>query len=477
MKILIGRKREQDLLARVLASDEAELVALYGRRRVGKTFLIREYYKRWLAFEFSGKLDANLKEQLANFSAKLDKSTGSTFATNPPKTWFEAFERLKIYLNPLISKKKVVVFFDEFPWIDTPKSNFLSAFDYFWNDWASKKGNLKIVICGSTASWMIKKIIQNKGGLHNRVTQKICLMPFSLGETDRFLKNRNIRLDPYQIVQLYMAFGGIPHYLKEIQRGQSTAQIINELCFNKTGFLANEFDNLYRSLFGQHLVHVAIVRQLAQKTRGLSRTEIIEQIDLSSGGTISQILDELQHSGFISTYLPFGKNHKDMIYKLSDEYSLFYLRFIEKGKFKGQDVWNQLAALPSYKIWCGFAFESLCLKHISAIKKALGIAGIYTETSIWRQKGDANQQGTQIDLLIDRKDNCINICEMKFTEAGFVIDKKYAQDLQNKVAVFKQITNTKKTIFVTGISTYLFKENEYKNRWIDQELTITDLFE
>lgn len=475
--MLIGREKEQQILTATLLSEEAELLAIYGRRRVGKTYLIRQFYEKSLCFEFSGQHNATLQEQLENFGVKLDETMGSLFPTTPPKSWSEAFGRLKIYLEPKIISGKTVLFFDEFPWIDTPKSGFLGAFDYFWNDWASRKNNLKVVICGSAASWMIRKVIQNRGGLHNRVTQRIRLLPFTLNETESFFKQRNIHLDRYQITQLYMAFGGIPHYLKEIQKGQSTAQIINNLCFDKGGLLYDEFNMLFSSLFNNYEIHKSIVRQLAQKTVGLTRNEIIEQLKLSSGGTISQILEELTDSGFVTTFIPFGKNQKDLIYKLSDEYSLFYLKFIEKGKYKGEDVWNQLSQLPTYKTWCGFAFETLCLKHINAIKKALSIAGIYSEASIWRYQGDKENLGSQIDLLIDRKDNCINICEVKFSETEYVIDKKYAQEIHQKLSVFKNKTQTKKTLFFTAITTYGVLQNEHKNRWVDKELTMDDLFD
>jgi len=476
MATLIGRDKEKQQLADALTSNEAELVAVYGRRRVGKTFLIREFYQDNLAFEFTGQQGATLATQLQNLSTKLSETFNVAFV-GPITSWTEAFTRLKTCLAPLLSHRESVIFFDEFPWIDAPKSGFLSAFDYFWNDWASKQANLKVVICGSAASWMIRKVIQNRGGLHNRVTRQIRLLPFTLQETELFLKARNITLDRYQIIQLYMAFGGIPHYLKEIRRGQSTGQLINELCFHTSGLLYGEFENLYRSLFQNYTVHTQIVRQLAQKADGLTRNEMIAKTGISSGGTTTQILDELTNSGFVSAYVPFGKSQKDLVYKLTDEYSLFYLKFMEKGKFRGEDVWNQLSHSASYKSWCGLAFEMVCLKHVHNIKKALGIAGIYTELSVWRHRGDASRKGAQIDLLIDRKDNSINICEMKFTEQPFVITNAYADEIQNKLSVFRQTTSTRKTLFFTAISTYGFQENAYKHRWIDKELLMDSLFD
>ncbi len=473
MKQIIGRDIEKKKLQEAFSSDEPELIAIYGRRRVGKTFLIRQFFEKEIIFEFSGQFDAKTREQLQNFSTKIDEFSNATFPTIVPLNWTEAFNKLKVYLTPIIEQEKGVLFFDEFPWIDSSKSNFLSCFSYFWNDWASKKGNLKIVICGSAASWMIRKVIQNKGGLHNRVTQKIRLLPFNLNETEQYLLSKNIVLDRYQITQLYMTFGGIPHYLKNVKKGESISQLIDRECFTKDGFLIDEFKSLFSSLFNNYDIHTQIVRELAKKRIGLTRQEIIDTIKISSGGTITQIIEELAESGFISGYSSFETNKKNVLYKLVDEYSIFYLKFIENQKSK--QSWSLIENTPSHKSWSGFSFESICQKHIKEIKKALGISGIYTEETSWRNM-DKDSNGTQIDLLINRNDNCINLCEIKFSESEFVIDKKYANSIQHKISTFKEKTKTKKTIFFTAISLYGFKMNEYKLRWVQNEITMNDLF-
>lgn len=474
MKLIIGRETEKKLLLEVIESNNSELVVLYGRRRVGKTFLVREFFEKEMVFEFSGQYNAKTKIQLQNFTNKLDQCSKSLYPSALPTNWTEALNRLKIYLEPILVEKKAVIFFDEFPWIDSPKSDFLSSFDYFWNDWATKQDNLKVVICGSAASWMIRKVIQNKGGLHNRITKKIRLLPFTLKETESYLQSKNIQLDRFQILQLYMAFGGVPHYLKEVKKGESATQNIDKVCFTKEGLLVDEFDSLFRSLFKNHEVHVLIIRELAKKNSGLTRNELLSRISLKSGGTASLVIEELEESGFISGYIPFGKNKKDSVYKLTDEYALFYIKFIENNKEK--QSWTFMQSSASWKSWAGFSFESICQKHNNEIKKALGISGIYTEESSWRFRGSNNEDGTQIDLLIDRKDGCINLCEMKFSEFEFIIDKKYSEDIANKIRIFKEITKTKKTVFFTAVSTYGFKNNEYKLRWVQSEITMNDLF-
>ncbi|MGV3656781.1 MAG: AAA family ATPase [Chitinophagaceae bacterium] len=476
MEKLIGREAERKILQETLASKQAELVAVYGRRRVGKTFLIRSVYQQQMIFELSGIHEARLAVQLENFSLSLQASSGSQMPVAVPRNWLQAFTMLQQYLSKKLGKKKAVVFFDELPWLHTQRSGFLSAFEHFWNTWASRQINLVVVICGSAASWMIENIVNNKGGLHNRITRQIRLLPFDLAETEAYLKSRGIILDRYQVLQLYMAIGGIPQYLKGIQAGKSAAQNLDRLGFTKDGPLKTEFRNLYRSLFENPQHHEAVVRALAKKKQGLTRNEIIKACSLSSGGTATKILAELEESGFITQYTPFQKTAKDSIYKLTDEYSLFFLKFIEGARPTGSGTWLRLSTGSSYQSWSGLAFESVCQKHIVQIKKALGIEGVLTETSIWRYHPKEGERGAQIDLLIDRQDFCINVCEMKFSTAAFTIDKRYAQELATKLQVFKEVTKTKKTLFLTMITTYGAKHNEHYVGLVQSELTMEDLF-
>ena len=476
MEKLIGREIEKEILKSALKSDEPELIAVYGRRRVGKTFLIRQVFKTNLIFELSGVHHATVNEQLRNFRDTLADNFNFKISLAVPENWSEAFKMLINFATPLLKTQKVVIFFDEFPWLSSAKSGFMSAFEYFWNSWGTKQPNLIVTICGSAASWMIQKVVNNKGGLHNRITRRIRLIPFTINETAAYLKSRSIVLDQYQILQIYMAFGGIPQYLKEIKKGESAAQAIDRICFTKDGILQNEFSNLYYSLFDTADKHISIVKALAAKSSGLTRKEIISACGLSSGGTTTKIIDELIESGFVSVYIPFEKNVRDSIYKLSDEYSRFYLKFIDNSRSGGQGTWLKLSTSPSWKGWSGNAFESICLKHTKEIKSALGISGVYTEESAWRFIGDKNHKGAQIDLLLDRQDFCISICEMKFANTGFNIDKTYALELQNKLDVFKEQTKTKKTLFLTMVSTFGIKDNIYKSGLVQNEITMADLF-
>jgi AAA+ ATPase superfamily predicted ATPase len=473
---IIGRIEEGKQLGQTLKSKEAELIAIYGRRRVGKTYLIRKIYEKQIIFEFSGVHNATLKEQLTNFRNTLAILIKLPLLPAIPQTWTEAFVMLINYAEPLLKKEKCVIFIDEFPWLSSAKSRFLQAFEFFWNSWATKQNNLIFVICGSAASWMIQKVVNNRGGLHNRITKKIRLLPFTLAETREYLKYNNVNLDHYQIVQLYMAMGGIPHYLKEVKPGQSAAQNIDRMCFTKDGALRKEFDNLYHSLFAEADKHMAVVSALAAKPSGLTRKEIIEVCGLSTGGRATQLLEELTESGFISPYLPFEKNVRDSIYKLSDEYSMFYLKFLQNSRAKGDGTWIKLSNSPSWRSWSGTAYESICLKHTGRIKAALGIAGVYTEESAWRCVPGKDQPGAQIDLLIDRQDFCISLCEMKFSNSEFTIDKAYGAELENKRNVFRLKTKTQKTLFIVMVTTFGTKDNSYKTGLVQNDVTLADLF-
>jgi predicted AAA+ superfamily ATPase len=479
MTEVIGREAEQKILTEKLVSSRPELIALYGRRRVGKTYLIRTFLKNEIVFEISGIHEASLKDQLKNFSLALTRATKSVAPLAIPTDWIQAFDDLDRYLvDILLPDQPAVLFFDEFPWLETPRSKFLKAFDHWWNSSGSKRGQLKVIICGSAASWMIEKIVDNRGGLHNRLTQTIRLLPFTLSETEAYIKSIGSGLDQYQILQLYMTMGGIPYYLQHIRPGQSAAQTIDKLCFTKDGFLQKEFTNLFTSLFAHPDQHEKVIRALSQKGKGLSRQEIIDECGFTTGGGTSKLLKELEESGFITAYIPFGKAINESVFKLSDEYSLFYQKFIENAKATGAGTWLRQANTASYMSWCGFAFESVCHKHTVEIKKALGISGVLTEESGWRfqpAKGSGHA-GAQIDLLLDRQDRCINICEMKFATDEFVIDKKYAAELDNKVNTFRRETNTKKTLFPTMITTYGVKKNDHYIGRIQGEVIMKDLF-
>ncbi len=473
---LFGRKKEIEILEEALSSNRAEMVSVIGRRRVGKTFLVKTIYQNHIAFEVTGIQHATRKEQLRNFVIQLNEYSNNSFPMATPKDWLDAFYLLTKLLEEKLTDKKIVVFLDELPWLATHRSGFLKGLSWFWNSWAVNQ-NIVVVICGSAASWMIQKVVNHRGGLHNRITKRIHLQAFTLSETEQYLINNNIRFDRYQLVQIYMAMGGIPHYLKEIRRGDSAAQNINRICFLPTGLLTNEFSRLYVSLFNHPENHIAIIKALASKQQGLTRQQILAATKLPQGSLISRVLEELLASGFIAVYRPFGKKKKEKLYRLTDEYSLFYLNFIEGKEHEGDDIWNLLSQTQLYKAWSGYAFENICLKHIAQIKKAIGISGIYSLSSSFYKKGTAQEKGAQIDLLIDRNDHVINLFEVKFYNEPYTITKDYATKLREKMSIFRSTSKTKKQLFWVFISTFGVLENQHSGSIIAKFLTIDDLFE
>jgi len=471
---IIGRKAEIKILEEAYEKERSEFIALYGRRRIGKTFLVTQVFRDRFTFRMTGIANVSTKQQLRNFTTTFQTIVLDHNSDGTPEDWFEAFQWLIGWLEHLPHGRKVL-FFDELPWLDTKGSDFLSALEHFWNSWASLRNDILLITCGSAASWMIHNLIRNRGGLHNRVTERIALNAFTLHETELFLKSRGAQYDRYQIVELYMTIGGIPFYLDAIQPNRSIAQNIDRLCFSKSGLLHGEYNALFTSLFKKSERHLKIIDVLAKKQSGLTRKELIKASHLPDGGALSNTLKELEYSGFIQHYIPFGKKSRGRIYRVSDPYSLFYQTFIKDSKAQGEGAWLSRIESPKWRSWSGIAFEYICLKHINQIKGSLGIRRVYTEISPWRS--NKKEDGAQIDLLIDRNDRVINICEMKFSTSRYTITKAYAEKLRKKRLVFQEETETRKTLFLTLITTYGIKENEYARQLVNDEVTMDALFE
>ena len=469
--MLVGRKREISILNEMLRSKSSELIAVYGRRRIGKTFLIRECYNKETVFEITGYYKGSMRDQLRNFHSQLKSNSSRFNKVKVPDDWFKAFELLEDYLNGLRNPKKKVVFIDEFPWLATARSKFLTAFEHFWNTYCTRRSDLVVVICGSAASFMVNQIIRNKGGLHNRISQKIPLKPFNLNETEQFLKSKNIRLTHYDIVQLYMVIGGVPFYLNKVRKGESVVQNIDRLCFEVDGDLVAEFYEVFTSLFSNSKAHERMIRVLAKTRKGITRNDLLEQCNFGSGGVYSNTLEELIESGFVHQYTTFGKKSRQSLYRLSDEYSLFFLKFIEPNKGQGSGTWSRLSQKQSYVSWAGFTFESLCLKHVQQIKKELGIDKIFSIYSSWFN------EKAQIDLVIDRDDRIINLCEIKFYNVPFTITQKVYNNIRSKLIQFKESTRTRKNVFIVMISTFGIVKNAYSTELVTSSITIDCLFE
>jgi len=473
---IIGREIEKEKLNKILQSDQAEFMAIYGRRRVGKTFLIRQHLKENIVFEISGTKDGTKEQQIFNFFGEYLRRTDRQKETQVPASWHQAFEYLSDYLAGLPRPAtKHVVFLDEMPWLDTPKSEFISALEFFWNQHVSKMDHVLLIACGSASSWIRKNLIHARGGLYNRITQRIKLMPFTLYETAAFFQSLGVNLPQYQILELYMVMGGIPFYLKEIEKGKSAIQLIDDICFSPQGLLLEEYNQLYHSLFRNAENHIAIIEALAARPQGMTRAAISADTKISEAA-LNKTLEELTECDFISIYQPLFNKKKDAIYKLTDLYSLFYLKFIQPNKGAGSRIWEQLSKQNTYTAWSGYAFENICMMHINQIKSALGISGVYTKHGSWKFKGDDTLPGTQIDMIIERADQIIHLCEAKFTRDNYALTKDAAAQLRLRKSIFKQASQTKQAVFTTLLTTYPALQNKYYFEEIDSEITMEALF-
>ena len=487
MTTIIGRETEQKILEAIYQTAQPELLAIYGRRRVGKTFLIREHFsrkKKSVFFYVTGMKDGPMIEQISNFTEEI----GETFLypgaqLEIKKNWRDTFKVLTENIKAATSKK-IVLFFDEFPWMVTKNSRLLSTLEYYWNHHWSRDPRIKLIICGSSSGWILKNIVNNKGGLYNRVTRSIHLEPYNLYQTKKYLHRRQIKLSHQQISLLYMILGGIPYYLSKVEPNLSAAQIIEQLAFSKDSFLLTEFNNLYATLFDESRAHVELIKAIANKYYGIGQEELIEQIKvLSSGGRVLTWLEELEQADFIIRFKPFLHHRKGIYYKVIDEYSLFYFNWVEsireslltRGMRKG--YWEKLQQSPAWHSWAGYAFEAICYKHITQISAALNLSPAAVPY-VWRYipKKGSKEQGAQIDLLFDRDDNSITLCEIKYTTQPFVIDKTYAEQLRRKIAVFREITRTKKQLFLAMISANGIKKTIYSEELINKVVTLEDLF-
>ena len=472
--MIIGRQEEMSLLQTLEKADKSAFVAVYGRRRVGKTYLIRTVFEDKMVFQLTGLARTKIDKQLANFHAALVRNFPQYEEKPMANDWFQAFLQLETALETSTAAKKIV-FLDELPWLDSRNSGFISALEHFWNAWASARRDVLLIVCGSAASWMITNLINSHGGLHNRVTHQMPLDQFTLAECEAFFKSKFATYDRYQLLQLYMVFGGIPFYLDMVDIAQSAAQNINRLCFSPKGGLRKEFDNLYLSLFRNADKHIAVIEALARKAQGLEREEVLQAANLPNNGNSTKILKELEESDFIRRYNTFGKNSRNALYQLTDFYSLFYLKFMKSNNVLDADFWLSSLDNPEVCAWSGYAFEQICLAHLPTIKKALGISGIQTVSSAWL--GSNDNQKAQIDLVIDRRDHAITVCEMKFSINPFVIEKKYADELRTKIAIFKQSTRTQKAIFMIFITTFGLIKNEHAMSLVQNSFTMDILFQ
>ncbi len=476
--MIIGRRKEIEELCELYSRDDAEFVALYGRRRVGKTYLISELFNGEMTFTHTGlspvdpsvKRKSRMKAQLNHFYSSLVSQGMAKSA--PPEDWMQAFYMLESFLQSKADGSRQLVFLDEIQWMDTPRSQFITGLESFWNGWVSMGHPIMLIVCGSSTSWILNKLINNYGGLYNRVTFRICLSPFNLAETEEFLDSNGVGFSRYDVARMYMALGGIPYYLRQIDRGMSVEQNLDRLFFERKAPLRNEFELLFSSTFSSPEPMKAIVRTLGSTRRGLTRKEIIEETHIPDGSALTSYLDSLAEGDFIIKYTPFGEGKRESRYRLVDPFCRFYLYFLEPGRSGGKASVSSDSALAS---WMGSSFEDVCFTHIRQIKQTLEIAGVSTRASLWSKRVDECGPGTQIDMIIERKDNVVDVCEAKFVAGEFAVDKDYHLQLVRRKELVGELVPKKATVRNVLICTNGLKKNEY--RWdFAAVVTLDDLF-
>ncbi len=476
---MIGRSSEIKTLNKLYDSGRAELVAIYGRRRVGKTFLVDEVFSGRITFRHAGLSPAD-EEPKGFLHAQLNHFYNSLVIhgmepCDKPLNWLDAFFLLEQYLQKIDNGSRQLVFLDELPWLDSPRSGFMQAFEGFWNTWGCHRKNLMVIVCGSANSWIQDRLINNHGGLYGRLTYEIKLSPFTLHECEEFYRSRQVNFSRYDIVQSYMILGGIPYYLGYIENNMSLAQNVDRLFFARNGVMKNEFDRLFDSVFSSPEAVKSIVRLLYTRNAGFTRHEIIDNLGISDGGILSKNLNALIASDFVVKYVPFGFSKRQEHYKLVDPFCMFYLHFVQNQSKTNEKFWQQNTSAQSVVSWRGFAFENVCFNHIDHIKKALGISGVISSNSAWSKKS-GDEEGTQIDLLIHRNDNVINMCEIKFLSEDFIVDKSYYRVLLSRPERLRELVSPKISIYNTLITTFGLKQNEYSGVFVST-VTMDDLFE
>lgn len=477
---MIGRKEESKLLKSLLKEEESQFVAVFGRRRIGKTYLVRESYEHNFTFQHTGLSNSSIPSKTQK-QAQLDKfqeSLADYGYKSPDKitSWNQAFNCLKEVIKNSEEQKKVI-FIDELSWMDTRDSGLISALENFWNGWvtARKEKDVVLIVCASATYWVIDKIVNSRGGLHNRLTQQINLKPFTLKECEDYLTEKNISFNRHQILQCYMALGGVPYYWSLLQKGKSLAQNLDHLFFEQNAILKNEYDNLYSALFNSPEQYLKIIEALSTSNKGLTRDEVSEISKVNNSGDLTKKLRELENCGFIRKYVPYEQKNNGL-YQLIDNYTIFYHKFL-KNKTSDEQFWEHQRLSPGLMAWSGLAFERVCMEHIKQIKVSLGIAGVYTESFSWKCKGDTEKglHGSQVDLLIVRKDQIVNLCEMKYAEDDYVVDAEFDRQMRRKIHDFKTVSKTKYAIHPTLVTTYGVMENSYAEN-LQAVITAEDLF-
>lgn len=473
MEPIIGREKEMRKLQALANSPRAEFLALYGRRRVGKTFLVNQVFDGQFAFKMTGVIEGSLKDQFTAFADAMD-----IFGYEMPKQptdWMSAFIMLKKALKKACSPdKRCVVFIDELPALDTDNSNVASALGYFWNEWASLQDNMVLIICGSATSWMITHVIDSKGGLHDRLTYEMPIHPFSLKEVEEYLEVHQFVWNRQMTLQLYMVFGGIPYYLSLLDKGESMVQNVDRLFFSHDTIMRREFRRLFNTLYKSPNKYIDIIKALGKSGRGMTREQLASELKCANNGHLGNKLDDLVHCDLIRKNIVREKalKRKDAIYQLCDFFCAFFLTFIDRAEVE-TGYWKNHVNTPEINSWMGIAYERICMAHIQQIKHALRIDGISSLCYSWRSKETI--PASQIDIVIERADKIVNICEVKYSQDEYEMNKEEYEKINRRKNSFVKETGLRHIPWLTLITTEGMAKGKYSEMFQSQ-VTLDDLF-
>ena len=494
---MIGRKKEIKLLNEICDLEESSLVAIYGRRRIGKTYLVNHMFKKYrqdcLFFEFTGAYDGDKRGQIDNFIDQVYE----WFYVEPSfeiKSWSDAFRFLKRTIDKEIKKRdsneKVIVFLDEVPWIDrSNKGGFLSALGYFWNTWCEPRENVVLILCGSNSSWIRDKILKNaRGSLYQRVTHQISMYPFDLKETKAYLlEQKGFMIDNKTVTDIYMIFGGVAKYLSFLNPNESSAENIDRVFFSIHGSMYREYDELFSSLFADKSdYYKSVIELLCTRRSGFSLSDISKAFNEKLGGKLRLAIAELEECGFIKGLSKYGNSVRGVNYMIVDPYILFHHKWI-KG-FSRNDIatlpnnyWLHKSSSQSYAVWSGYAFEIVVMVNIRLYLNAIGRLGFFSGVYHWQHMAKSeDEQGAQIDMVVNYGNNIFDILECKYYNSEYVISKEYAKNIKNKLSMFKKYglySKQKSELRLVFLTSYGVKMNAEAHSLNISRVCLDDLFE
>lgn len=473
MEKIIGRDVEIGRLNAIAESSHAEFLALFGRRRVGKTFLINQVFNDRFAFKMTGVIEGSLKDQFTAFSDAMEEYGYGL--PQMPQDWMSAFVMLKNALKTVVKNgERCIIFIDELPALDAENSNVAGAIGYFWNSWASLQDNVLLIICGSATSWMITHVIDSKGGLHDRLTEEMPIHPFTLREVEEYFGTRQFAWNRQMTLQSYMVFGGIPYYLSLLDKNESLTQNIDRLFFSKETKMRREFRRLFNTLYKNPERYIEIVKALSKSRKGMTREQLATELKCDNNGHLGNKLDDLVQCDLVRKNIVREKEikSKDAIYQLCDFFSLFYLTFVDRAEVE-TEYWAHHINTPEVNTWMGLAYERICMAHIMQIKRALRIDGISTLNYSWRSK--TSKPAAQIDIIIERADRIVNVCEVKYSLDKYELNKEEYEKINQRRTAFIQETGLRHASWLTMITTEGLAKGLY-SEMIQSQVTLDDLF-